>query len=161
MKRKFTICALFYFVFEGKFQVPAPRGSYIQKGDLRKGFLRYDFGGLLFGGAYTWRGLFSEFYGYLKVVMKPIKWNTTAFITHVTSIYAILQQKRAFTWENSSTVTSYEKVSIKEGHLEKQEAGIRNRNGNRNRNRKGNRNRNRNEKRNLYKNRDNIYLNLS
>ena len=23
----------------------------------------YDFGGLIFGGAYTWRGLFSEFYG--------------------------------------------------------------------------------------------------
>ena len=26
-------------------------------------FLRYRFGGLIFGGAYTWRGLFSEFYG--------------------------------------------------------------------------------------------------
>ena len=47
------------------------------------------------------------------------------------------------------------------GHLEKPEAGIRNRNGNRNRNRKRNRNRNRNGKRNLYINRDNIYLNLS
>ena len=30
-----------------------------------EGFLRYDFGGLIFGGAYTWRGLFSEFYGIL------------------------------------------------------------------------------------------------
>ena len=28
-----------------------------------EGFLRYDFGGLIFGGAYSWRGLFSEFYG--------------------------------------------------------------------------------------------------
>ena len=28
-----------------------------------EGFLRYEFGGLIFGGAYTWRGLFSEFYG--------------------------------------------------------------------------------------------------
>ena len=28
-------------------------------------FLRYEFGGLIFGGAYTWRGLFSEFYGIL------------------------------------------------------------------------------------------------
>ena len=27
------------------------------------GFLRYDFVGLIFGGAYTWRGLFLEFYG--------------------------------------------------------------------------------------------------
>ena len=26
-------------------------------------FLRSEFGGLTFGGAYTWRGLFSEFYG--------------------------------------------------------------------------------------------------
>ena len=27
------------------------------------GFLRYEFGGFIFGGAYKWRGLFSEFYG--------------------------------------------------------------------------------------------------
>ena len=25
--------------------------------------MRYEIGGLIFGGAYTWRGLFSEFYG--------------------------------------------------------------------------------------------------
>ena len=63
--RKFTIFALFYFVLEGKFQVQAPRGAYIRRGDLTEGFLRYDFGGLIFGGAYTWRGLFSQFYGML------------------------------------------------------------------------------------------------
>ena len=63
MGRKFTIFALFYFVFEGKFQVQAPREAYIQRGDLTEGFLRYDFGGLLFKGAYTRRGLFSQFYG--------------------------------------------------------------------------------------------------
>ena len=28
-----------------------------------EGFLRHRIGGLIFGGAYTWRGLFSEFYG--------------------------------------------------------------------------------------------------
>ena len=28
-----------------------------------EGFLCYRFGGLIFGGAYTWRGLFLEFYG--------------------------------------------------------------------------------------------------
>ena len=44
---KFTVFALFYFVFEG---------------DLTEGFLRYRTGGLIFAGAYTWRGLFSEFY---------------------------------------------------------------------------------------------------
>ena len=42
--RKFTVFALFYFVFEGNFPSTSPRG-------------------LIFGGAYTWRGLFSEFYG--------------------------------------------------------------------------------------------------
>ena len=52
MGRKFTIFALFYFVFEGKFQVQAHRGAYIRRGDLTEGFLRYDFGGLIFGGAY-------------------------------------------------------------------------------------------------------------
>ena len=52
MGRKFTIFALFYFVFEGKFQVQAPRGAYIRRGDLTEGFLRYDFGGLIHGGAY-------------------------------------------------------------------------------------------------------------
>ena len=34
MGRKFTSFALFHFVFEGKFQVQAPRGSYIRRGDL-------------------------------------------------------------------------------------------------------------------------------
>ena len=60
--RKFTVLALFYFVFQGNFQVQAPVGAYIWRGDLTEGFLRYEFGGLIFGGAYTWRGLFSAFY---------------------------------------------------------------------------------------------------
>ena len=55
--------ALFYFVFEGKFQAQAPCGAYIRRGDLTEEFLRYDFGGLILGGACTWQGLFSEFYG--------------------------------------------------------------------------------------------------
>ena len=44
--------ALFCFVFEGKFQVQAPWGSYIWRGDLTEGLLRYGFGGLIHGGAY-------------------------------------------------------------------------------------------------------------
>ena len=60
---EFTVFALFYFVFEGNFPSTSPRGAYIWRGDLTEGFLRYRFGGLIFGGAYTWRGLFSEFYG--------------------------------------------------------------------------------------------------
>ena len=38
--------------------------------------MRYRFGGLIFGGACTWRGLFSEFYGTSKkesVVVEEIK----------------------------------------------------------------------------------------
>ena len=61
--RKFNIFTLFYFVFEGNFPSRSPRGAYIWRGDLMGLFLRYRFGGLKFGGAYTWRGLFSEFYG--------------------------------------------------------------------------------------------------
>ena len=52
MGRKFTIFALFYFVLEGKFQVQAPWGVYIRRGDLEESFFRYDFGGLIVGGAY-------------------------------------------------------------------------------------------------------------
>ena len=56
---KFTVFTLFYFVFEG---------------DLTEGFLRYRFGGLIFGGAYICRGLFSQFYGtseQKKIEFKP------------------------------------------------------------------------------------------
>ena len=55
--RKFTIFALFYFVFEGKFQVQAPRGAYIWRGDLTEGFLHYDFGGLIM---YIWKCLYMD-----------------------------------------------------------------------------------------------------
>ena len=72
--RKFTIFALFYFVFEGKFQLQAPQRAYIRTGNLTEGFFwRYDFEGLIFGGAYTWRRLFSEFYGILgELVQYPV-----------------------------------------------------------------------------------------
>ena len=60
--RKFTIFALFFFVFEGKFQVQAPSGAYIRRGDLTEGFLRYDSGGLIFGGAYFPNFTVSEYY---------------------------------------------------------------------------------------------------
>ena len=53
---KFTVFALFYFVFEGNFPSTSHRGAYIWRGDLREGFLRYRFvgggGELIFGGAY-------------------------------------------------------------------------------------------------------------
>ena len=58
------VFALFYFVFEGgNFPSKSPRGAYIWRGDLTEGFLRHRSVDLIFEGAYTWRGLFSEFYG--------------------------------------------------------------------------------------------------
>ena len=52
---KFTVLALFFFVFEGNFPTTSPRGAYIWRGDLTEGFLRYQI-----GGAYIWRGLYME-----------------------------------------------------------------------------------------------------
>ena len=50
---KFTVFALFYFVFEGNFPSTSPWEAYIiWRGDLTEGFLRYRFGGLIYGGAY-------------------------------------------------------------------------------------------------------------
>ena len=57
---KFTFFALFLFVFEGNFPSTSPQGAYIWRGDLTARFLRYRFGGLIFGGTYTWSGLLSE-----------------------------------------------------------------------------------------------------
>ena len=54
VESKFTVFALFYFVFEGNFPSTSPRGAYIWRGDLTEGFLRYEFGGLI------WRGLYME-----------------------------------------------------------------------------------------------------
>ena len=55
--RKFTVFALFYFVFEGNFQVQVPEGLYLE-GRFNRGYFA-----LRVLGAYIWRGLFSEFYG--------------------------------------------------------------------------------------------------
>ena len=49
----YTVFALFYVVFEGNFQAQAPGGLY-SEGRFNEGFffLRYEFGGFIFGGAY-------------------------------------------------------------------------------------------------------------
>ena len=56
--RKFIVFALFYFVFEGNFQVQGSQVAYIRRGDVTEGFFC-----VTSLGAYIWRGLFSEFYG--------------------------------------------------------------------------------------------------
>ena len=47
----FLLCFTLYL--RAIFQVQALIGAYIWRGDLTEGFLLYQFGGLIFGGAYT------------------------------------------------------------------------------------------------------------
>ena len=57
--RKFTVFLCFtpYLRAISKFKSPGGRGwAYIWRGVSTEGFLRYDFIGLIFGGAYAWRG---------------------------------------------------------------------------------------------------------
>ena len=61
--KKFTVFSLSYLYVRAISKYKPPHGAYIWRGDLTEGFLHYEFGGLLFGEAYTWKGLFSEFYG--------------------------------------------------------------------------------------------------
>ena len=51
---KFTVFALFHFVFEGNFPSTAPQGAYILRRNLMEGFLHYQFERLIFPGAYFW-----------------------------------------------------------------------------------------------------------
>ena len=62
---KFTVFALFYFLFEGNFQVhkpPPPPPLYLE-GRFNGGIFALPVWKLILGGAYTWSSLFSEFYG--------------------------------------------------------------------------------------------------
>ena len=59
---KFTIFLCFTLYLRAIFLVQAPGGLYLE-GRFNGGFSRYRIGGLIFEGAYTWKGLFSEFYG--------------------------------------------------------------------------------------------------
>ena len=63
--------------------ISPPPGAYNWRGDLTEGFLRYEFGGLTFGGAYTWRGLFSEFYGILTPKRELIQYDSPTCIAAV------------------------------------------------------------------------------
>ena len=48
---KFTVFALFHFVFEGNFPSTNLRGAHIWRGDLTEGFLRYRLGGVYLEGS--------------------------------------------------------------------------------------------------------------
>ena len=65
---KFTVFALFYFVFEGNFPSISTRGAYIWRGDLTE-CLRYRFKslyleGLIHGGAYFRNFTVAIFFGH-------------------------------------------------------------------------------------------------
>ena len=62
----FTVFLCFTLYSRAISKYKPPPGAYNWRGDLTEGFLRYEFGGLIFGGAYKWRGLLSEFYGMLR-----------------------------------------------------------------------------------------------
>ena len=55
----FLLCFTLYLRAISKYK---SLGPYIRRGNFTEGFLCYEFGGLIFGGADTWRVLFSEFY---------------------------------------------------------------------------------------------------
>ena len=59
---KFTIFALFYFVFKGNFPSTILWGGLYLEGQFNGGFFA-----LPVWGAYISRGLFSEFYGILRL----------------------------------------------------------------------------------------------
>ena len=55
VRRKFTVFALFSFVFEGNYQVQAPPGALYLEGRFNGGFFA-----LRVWGAYIWRDLYME-----------------------------------------------------------------------------------------------------
>ena len=69
---KFTVLALFYFVFEGNFPSTSPRGAYIWRNDFTEGFLHYRFGGLIHGRAYFRNFTVFERALYGCVIFNPI-----------------------------------------------------------------------------------------
>ena len=58
---KCTVFTLFYIVFEGNFPSTSPVGGLYLEGRFNGGFFVLPVWGAYFGGAYTWRGLFSDF----------------------------------------------------------------------------------------------------
>ena len=53
---------LFFFYFVSKYNPQRGGGLYLER-RFKGGFFALRVWGLIFGGAYTWRGLFFEFYG--------------------------------------------------------------------------------------------------
>ena len=77
MGRKFTVFALFYFVFEDNFKVQAPLGAFIWRGDLTEGFCVTSW-----AGAYIWRASHMEgvVFGILRYFAVGCSFTTSNFI---------------------------------------------------------------------------------
>ena len=58
---KFTVFALFYFIFEGNFPSSSSWGTYILRGDLMEGILCYHFGSLYLEGLIHGEAYFQNF----------------------------------------------------------------------------------------------------
>ena len=61
--RKFIVFAFFYFVKLRAISEYKPPGSLYLEGRFNGGQFALRVWGLIFGETYTWKGLFSEFYG--------------------------------------------------------------------------------------------------
>ena len=75
---KFTIFALFYFVFEGNFPSTSPQGAYIWRGDLTEGFCVTGLGGLymerlIFGILWYFKEKLDADAGVTKVVRTRVR----------------------------------------------------------------------------------------
>ena len=70
--------------------------------------MRYEFGGLIFGGAYTWRGLFSEFYG---IYVYSTRHNVTKIA--IESRLSLKQAQCATTTNSQKEIQYIEKVREK------------------------------------------------
>ena len=65
--RKITVLLCFTLYLREISKYKPPGGLYLE-GRFNGGFLRYEFEGLIFGGAYSWRDVFSEFYDILYIL---------------------------------------------------------------------------------------------
>ena len=85
VRRKFTIFALFYVVFEDKFQVQALRGGLYSEGRFNGGFCA-----LRFCRAYIWRGLYME--GHIFGIQRYLSTQIIAFAKEAKSKKLLFQE---------------------------------------------------------------------
>ena len=87
---KFSVFALFYFVFQGNFPSTSSWGAYIWRDDLTESFLLYRF-----GGAYIWRGLYMEGLIFRKITVFILKFPIGSYFTKMNAEKNIQPEKRS------------------------------------------------------------------